>query len=116
MGQNKEELKHDIKKAIKDIEDQLPEQKVKTMMLVFEKHLNLNQGTMLLDKNDYELIKSIAHREYIDKAFPKYLGKNLREVSAIEARVLCIIEATISYLISKDVFNRKPKFDYRSKK
>lgn len=113
MGKAEEELKADIKKALADIEKQLPEHQVKTLMLVFQKHLNLNQGTMLMDKHDFDMIKSFAHREIIDKAFPKYVGSNRREISAQEANVLCIIEATISYLYSKDCLNKLPKFDYK---
>ena len=108
-----EQILQEEKKALVDIEKQLPEHQVKTIMLVFQKHFNLNQGTVLLDKSDFDIIKSVAHMEFIDKAFPKHVGSNRREISASEANVLCIIEATISYFISKDFFNKKPKFDYK---
>ena len=113
MGKNEDKLKTDLKEALVNIEKQLPEHQLKTLMLVFEKHLNLNQGTVLLDKHDFDMIKSLAHREFLDKAFPKYVGSNRREISSSEANVLCIIEATMSYFIGKDYFNKKPKFDYK---
>ena len=113
MGKAKEQLEQDIKEALVNIEKQLPEHQVKTLMLVFQKHLNLNQGTMLLDKGDFDMIRSFAHKEFLDKAFPKYVGSNRREISHTEANMLCIIEATISYLYSKDCLNKLPKFDYK---
>lgn len=115
MGKSRDDLEKDLREALESIDRQLPEHKIKTLMILFEKHLNLNQGTILLNKYDYDLIKSNATRELIDKAFPKYLGDNKREVSPQEANVLCIIEATIGYLHSKDCFNKTPKFDYRKR-
>ena len=70
---------------------------------------------VLLDKDDFEAIKSLALREYLDKSYPKYVGKDLREIGHDEANVLSIIEATMRFLETKDVFSKKPEFDYQNR-
>lgn len=112
---DKEALKKDLWEAVGGMEKQLDEHKVKTLMLIFEKHLNLNTGTFLLDKSDFDLIRSIAQQKVIDKSPTQYLGKNYREVSQNEFPQLCLMEATLDYLSSQNCFNKTPKFDYKKR-
>lgn len=73
------------------------------------------QPKILLDKRDFERIGELAIKTYIAKGFPKYLGRNKEAVGdkKAEAMNLCLIEATIAYLNSKDLLKQVPKFNYQ---
>ena len=86
----------------------------KTLRLLMDKYVHLFSTPVLLDKHDFDMIKSHAHTFFVNSAFPKQIGSTRREVSNYEATTLSIIEGTISVLNSKECFKKLPKFDYRS--
>jgi hypothetical protein len=116
VGLNEDNLKAEIKDKLASIQSQLPEQQVNELLELFKKHLNLNQGILKLDSQDYADIRDLAQFNYLNMSFPKYIGKDMREVASDEARFLVIIEATIRFLIGKDCFNKIPEFDYKERK
>lgn len=109
----KDQLEADIHAFFENIEKQLPESKVKTLRLLIDKYAHLSSTPVLLDKNDFEMIKSNAHRFFVDSSFPKKVGSNKREIGSDEANVLSIIEGTITMLNGRECFRKLPKFDYR---
>jgi len=109
----KEQLDADIAMFFENIEKQLPEDRKKTLMQLMEKYMHLTSTPLLLDKYDFEMIKSHAHQFYVNSAFPKKVGTKKQEITATEANVLSIVEGTIHLLTGKEAFRKKPKFDYR---
>ena len=109
----KDQLDSDIAAFFENIKGQLPEGQKKTLRLLIEKYAHLFSTPTLLDKNDFNMIKSHANTFFINSNFPKKVGSDRREISQYEANVLSIIEGTITVLNSKECFNRLPKFDYR---
>jgi urate oxidase len=109
----REQLDSEIYSLLKNIENQTIEDQRKTIILFMDKYIHLFSAPILLDKHDFDMVKSHAHAYIMEKAFPKYLGSKRREVSGTEANVLAIIEGTIIVLNSKECFKKLPKFDYR---
>lgn len=69
----------------------------------------------LFDKRDFDRICELAQKRYIHMGFPKYLGFEKEAVGEKkqEAMNLCLIEATITYLNSKEYLKDLPKFNYQ---
>lgn len=109
----KDQLDSDIEAFFRNIDGQLYESKKKTLKMLLDKYIHLYSAPVLLDKNDFEMIKSHAHTFYLNSSFPKTVGETRREISQYEANVLSIIEGTIDLLNSKECFKKLPKFDYR---
>lgn len=74
-----------------------------------------DEKEVLLDKKDYDQIKSFAQHDIINKSFPKHVGEERRELTADDARVVVIIEATLSFLKSKNLLEKDVKFDYKTR-
>ena len=109
----RDQLDMDIQAFFNNIEAQLPEARKKTLLMLIDKYTHLFTTPVLLDKNDFEMVKNFAHTFIMDKSFPKKIGPNKREISISEARILSIIEGTITMLNSKECLKKFPKFDYR---
>lgn len=108
-----DQLEADVAAFFDNIKGQLPESQRKTLKLLIDKYAHLYSTPVLLDKHDFDMVKSHAHRFLIDSAFPKKIGSNRREVGNYEANVLSVIEGTIMVLNGKECFKRLPRFDYR---
>jgi hypothetical protein len=109
----KEQLETDIGAFFRNIEKQSLEDQKKTLVVLIEKYVHLFSTPVLLDKHDFDMIKSHALMFYRDSAFPKFIGSKRQEISATEANVLSIIEGTIMRLNHQECFRKLPKFDYR---
>jgi hypothetical protein len=109
----KDQLDEDIHSFFENIKTQLPETQRKTLLQLVDKYTHLLSTPVLLDKNDFDMIKSHALAFFVDSSFPKVVGSNKREISASEANVLSIVEGTIAVLGSKECFKKSPRFDYR---
>lgn len=109
----KDQLDSDIEDFFQNIEKQLPESKRKTLKLLLDKYAHLYSTPVLLDKHDFDMVKSHAHSFFVNSAFPKRVGSDKREIGSYEANILSIIEGTISVLNSRECFKKLPKFDYR---
>lgn len=103
----------DIHAFFDQIDGQTPEGKRKTLKLLIDKYAHLMSTPCLLDKHDFDMVKSHAHTFFVNSAFPKKVGSNRREISSYEANVLSIIEGTIAVLNGKDCLKKLAKFDYR---
>lgn len=115
MSTNIDLLEEDLKAIINQMERQLPDHKLQMFLTVFEKHLKLNTGKVLLNEKEFAKIKSAAIDGFKNKAFPKYIGEVRREIDRDEAVFTCTVEATFDYLMSKGYLNVEPKFDYKEK-
>lgn len=109
----KEQLSVEIDGFLNNSDKSLKQDKKKALLEIFDKYLNLNTSNILLDKSDFDAIKSQAVRLYVDRSFPKYVGPTKRVISSEEANILCLIESTISQLHLKECLKKLPKFDYR---
>lgn len=109
----KDQLDTDIADFFRNIEGQLPEAQKKTLKLLIDKYAHLYSTPVMLDKGDFDTVRSLAHSFFINSGFPKYIGSKRREVTQYDANVLSIIEGTIGMLNSKECFKKLPKFDYR---
>ncbi len=109
----KEDLEQDITQFFREIDDMLPEGKKKHLKLLFDKYCHISTSDVLFDKSDLDMIKSLAHSRWLDKAGRAYLGKKRIEVSGGDIDVLRMVEGTIVYLNSKDCLKKLPKFDYK---
>lgn len=108
-----DQLDADIDVFFKNIEKQLPESKRKTLKMLIDKYAHLYSTPILLDKHDFDMIKSHAHLFFKDSNFPKLVGSNRREITQYEANILSLIEGTIIVLNNKECFKKLPKFDYK---
>jgi hypothetical protein len=109
----KDQLETDINAFFQNIEKQTTEDKKKTLILLMDKYIHLFSSPVLLDKYDFEMVKSHAHKFIVDRTFPKFVGPKRSEISSTEANVLAIIEGTIMVLNNKECLRKMPKFDYR---
>jgi len=108
-----DQLEADIYAFFENIDKQLPEAKRKTLKLLIDKYAHLFSTPVLLDKHDFDMIKSHGQKFFVDSAFPKKVGSNRREIGTYEANILSIIEGTIMVLNGKECFKKIPRFDYR---
>jgi hypothetical protein len=108
-----DQLESDIVAFFQNIEKQDSGDRKKTLRMLMDKYVHLFSTPVMLDKHDFDMIKSQAHSFFVNSAFPKKLGSNRREVSNYEATTLSVIEGTISVLNGKECFKKLPKFDYR---
>lgn len=108
-----DQLEADIHAFFENIENQLPESKRKTLKLLIDKYAHLLSTPVLLDKHDFDMVKSHAQKFFVDTGFPKKVGSNRREISNSDANILSIIEGTITVLNGRECFRKMPKFDYR---
>ena len=110
----KEQLESDISAFFENIEKQSEQDRKKTLRILMDKYVHLYSTPVLLDKHDFDMIKSHAHSFFVNSAFPKKVGgKYNREISGTESTALSIIEGTIMVLNGKECFKKFPKFDYR---
>ena len=109
----KESVESDIRKFLNDIEDQSLDDKIRTLRLLMDKYIHLTTADLLLEKYDFEMIKSGAITLYTEKKWPKKLGKYEDDIVGNEVPKVCLIESTITYLNSKDCLKKLPKFNYK---
>ncbi len=107
-----EEIDTDIHRFFDQVEDQLPEDKRKTLKLLLDKYIHLSTVDHLMDKNDYESIVSAAKYKYSNETFKESMGKTHRKIHPTEQANLFVIEATITHLSSNDCLKKNAKFDY----
>lgn len=109
----KDQLEADIHLFFENIEKQDRQDKHKTLRILLEKYAHITTASCSLDKSDFDTVRNEAHRFYVDKSFPKFLGSKRREIHSTENNILAIIEGTIIMLNSHDCLKKIPKFDYR---
>ena len=109
----KDQLESDVYTFFENIEKQDPEDRRKTLRALLEKYAHISTTPCVLNKHDFNMVKDVAHRFFVNSAFPKRICSNRSEVHSSEGNVLAIIEGTIAMLNHNDCFKRLPKFDYR---
>lgn len=108
-----DQLEADIHAFFENIERQLPEGKRKTLRMLIDKYAHLFSTPVMLDKHDFDMVRSHAHTFFINSTFPKFVGDSRREIDQYEASMLSIIEGTITVLNNKECFKKMPRFDYK---
>lgn len=116
MSNISRELEVDIKRFFEEMENQCHNDRVKSLRLLFEKHLHLNTSSYMMDKHDLFTIISSAKNLFANKTMPIHLGDKKRLVPKGDIANLCVVEATVSLLNNKKCFNKLPKFDYKEDK
>ena len=117
-----DQLEEDIHAFFENVDKQLPDARKKTLRQLIDKYAHLFSTPVLLDKYDFDMVKSHAHTFLLNRAFPKKVSgsrktkpgdSEVRMFTPEEASTLAIIEGTISVLNGKECFRKLPKFDYR---
>lgn len=109
----KDQLDADVEAFFRNIDKQLPESQRKTLKLLIDKYAHLYSVPILLDRNDFDMIRSYAHNFFTQNNFPKLVGAKRREIGVYEANTLSLIEGTFMLLNNKECFKKMPKFDYK---
>jgi len=107
------EIEQDISQFFREIKGMSSLDKKKTLSNLMDKYLHITTATILLDKQDFELIKGNAAKLYIDRAWPKNMKEGFsREIAGSDAVNISLMEATIMHLNYKDCLKKNPKFNY----
>ena len=108
-----DELDIDIMRFFEQIENQEPNDKIKTLRLLMDKYIHLSKSSHMMDNADLFNIISQAKSMFARKAFPVFFGERCSKVLQSDQPNLCVIESTIVYLNKNDCLKKMPKFDYR---
>ena len=109
----KEQLEMDICSFFENIEKQDLADRKKTLRLLIDKYAHLFSAPVVLDKYDFDMIKSYALDFYKAHTFPKFVGSKRQEIHSSEANILSVIEGTIMRLNHQECLRKLPKFDYK---
>lgn len=108
-----EELERDASQFFREIEKMSDEDKKTLLIKLLDKYAHISSSKLVLDKNDFVAIKSMASKLYMDRGWPKFFKQGFsREISGQDSVNISLIESTIIYLNSKDCLKRLPEFDY----
>jgi hypothetical protein len=102
----------DIHQFFRQIEGQLADGKRETLRLLVDKYIHLTRATVLLNKGDFDDIREMATKMYLDRKWPKKFKNSNRSIVPTEATNMCIIEATIAHLNNLECLKKTPKIDY----
>ena len=108
-----EDLKIDIINFFSHIENQSPNDKRETLKILMDKYIHLSKATYLMDHYDLQAIIERAKSVFSKKTFPCYLGYKSYRVYENDQSNLCVIEAVITHLNSKECLSKIPKFNYK---
>ena len=109
----KREIELEIEAYLIGSEGQSFKDNTKALLELFNKHLDIFSTPVLLDKSDFDMIKSHAHTFMVNSQFPKCVGIKREKIDHNEANILAIIEGTIIVLNNKHFLRKLPKFYYR---
>jgi len=113
MIEIKKQLDIDIDSFFHNIETQMISDQKKSLRDLFEKYLHLNTCDLVMDKSDLLSIVSKSKHLYANERMPIHVGKYKTQLDQEENRKICLIEATIMHLNSKECLKKTPKFDKR---
>ena len=112
MSQN-DDLEQDIRQSLKQMKGMLYEDKVKTLKLLMDKYIHLNNAVLLMTRFDFDQIKGGARNMFIDRSWPKQLEGDVGTIHHENATTMCLIESTIQHLNGAGCLKRSPKFNYK---
>ena len=110
---SKRELEMELDEFFEKHDRDLTEYKKKALMELLEKYLHFEPKTVKLTSYDLKMIRSLSSDKYRDEGFPKFFN-NSDKIDHSEAVTFCLIDSTISYLRSLEVFKKLPKFDLKT--
>jgi folate-dependent phosphoribosylglycinamide formyltransferase PurN len=94
--------------------DVFPSEMANIMVNVVKSFLEINAQPVLINKNDFECIRSASIAKLNQKRRP-FWHENVykSEMTQEEQRMASIIEATIDFLVSKGYINRNVTINYK---
>lgn len=109
----KDTLDFDVENFFKEIENQNANDQRQTLRNLMDKYIHLTQSEYLMDSSDLLRIITLSKTIFANKTMPIYLGEKNKRVSDGDQANLCIIEATIAFLNSKECLKKIAKFDIK---
>ena len=105
-------IDQEVRQAVSVLEGQFFEDQIDTLKHLVKKFIHLDNSSFKLRKHDLFNIISTAKTTMAQNTMPLYLdGKDI-PIQMEEARLIIIIQATISYLNGKDCFKKLPVINY----
>jgi len=108
-----EEIEQDVSDFLSKVDSLSTNDRKQMLMLLFKKHLILNQGDAIISYDDFQYTLNMAKKIYSEEALPIKIQddkKVLRELSPVEAGHYCLMKSVIFLLNKKEAFKKIPTF------
>lgn len=108
-----EAIERDVIQFLSKINEYKDQDRKAILMAIFQKHIVLNEGDLLLNEHDFNVIMGLASSKYKEMGLPVLIGR--KKLLPNEATNLALIDAVVELLNSKGAIKRLPFFDRREK-
>ena len=105
-------INQEVRRVVSVLEGQFFEDQVETLKHLINKFVHLDSSSFKLRRHDLLNIISHAKSSMATNTMPMHLDGKDNPIPMEEARLVMIIQATISYLNGKDCFKKLPVINY----
>jgi hypothetical protein len=105
-------IDQEVRGVVSVLEGQFFEDQIDTLKNLIKKFVHLDNASFKLRRHDLLNIISGAKSSMAQNTMPMYLDGKDVPIHMEEARLIMIIQATISYLNGKDCFKKLPVINY----